>query len=122
MTKVVFDSSFLMAVAERPTAWFEDILSSAGKFEPVLLGCVRDELQKLSLMRTKRARLARLALGLSASFSQAQCGGAAVDDEIVSFALSTNALVATVDTELRHALESSHVRVVYLKGGRVAVA
>ncbi|MDG6962113.1 MAG: hypothetical protein JRN71_06690 [Nitrososphaerota archaeon] len=43
LRKVIFDSSFLMAVVERPTTWFEDIVDNIGKFQPVLLDCVRDE-------------------------------------------------------------------------------
>jgi len=44
LRKVVFDSSFLMAVVETPTTWYEDIVEKVGKFEPVILDCAKAEL------------------------------------------------------------------------------
>ena len=121
MSKVIFDSSFLMAVAERPTTWFEDIVNSVGKFEPVLLDCVRVELEKISRGDGKRSRSARVALDMASKFSRAPCGSTRVDDEVISAALSSKAIVATTDAGLRKALRDSHVRVVLLRGGRVDV-
>ena len=63
--KVIFDSSFLMAVVERPTTWFEDMVDGIGKFEPVLLDCVRQELDKLAAGQGRRARTARASLDLA---------------------------------------------------------
>ena len=120
MEKVIFDSSFLMAVAEKPTTWFEDIVGLVGKFEPVLPDCVREELERMAGGQSKKARTARVGLDLASRFSRARCGESRVDDEIVSAALSTKALVATTDSDLAHALRSVHVRVISLKAGRVA--
>ena len=121
MEKVIFDSSFLMAVLERPTTWYEDITEGIGRFEPVLLDCVRGELEKLAAAKDKRGRAASFSLDLASRFSRAPCGKARVDDEIVSAALSMKALVATTDSELWRSLEAVHVRVITLRSGRVAL-
>lgn len=121
MQAVIFDSSFLMAVVEKPTTWFEDIVDSVGKFEPVLLDCVRDELSKLASGQGRRSRSARVALDLASKFEASPCGEAKVDDEIVSAALSRGAAVATTDADLAGSLRAAHVKVVSLRTGRVAV-
>ena len=117
--KVIFDSSFLMAVVARPTTWFEDIVQGIGKFDPVLLDCTRSELEKLAAGQGGRARLARVSLDLASRFSSLPCGKSTVDDEIVSAALSAKAFVATVDGDLARTLRAAHVRVISLRGGRV---
>jgi rRNA-processing protein FCF1 len=122
LQKVIFDSSFLIAVVEEPTTWYEDILERIGKFEPVLLDCVRDELRRLAAAQDKRARAARVSLDLASKFTRVSCGSAVVDDEIVSVALSKGALVATTDSELARSLKAAHVRSVTLRAGRVSVS
>lgn len=109
-----------MAVAENPTTWFQDIVQSLGGFEPILPACVRDELSRLALGRGKQAREARVALELAANFATISCGKAAVDDEIVSAALTRGAAIATTDSDLAHTAKAAHLRVVFLKSGRVA--
>ncbi|MDA4125834.1 MAG: twitching motility protein PilT [Thaumarchaeota archaeon] len=121
MQRVIFDSSFLMAVAENPTTWFQDIVAGLGSFEPILPACVRDELSKLASGRGKRAREARVALDLASNFASIPCGKAAVDDEIVSAALTKGALVATTDADLVLSLRAAHLKVVSLRSGRVAL-
>ena len=119
MQKVIFDSSFLMAVIDEPTTWFEDIAEGVGKFEPVILDCVRQELERLAMGQGRRARSARASLEVASKFSRVPCGKAKVDDEIASAAMSSKGIVATVDDELSRSLKSVHVRVVSLRGGRV---
>ncbi len=121
MKQVIFDSSFLMAVAEEPTTWYEDIVDGVGKFQPLLLDCVREELQKLAAGPGKKARTARVALELAREFRRSGCGGADVDDEILSSSASYGALVATVDSGLASSAKAAHVRVISLKTGRVAL-
>lgn len=118
---VIFDSSFLMAVSEKPTTWFEDITENIGKFDPLMLECVRKELEKLASSQSSRSRLARVALDLGSSFVTAPCGAAQVDDEIASAALGMKAKVATTDTNLTRTLRSLHVGVIGLRSGRVSV-
>jgi rRNA-processing protein FCF1 len=118
---VIFDSSFLMAVAEEPTMWFDDIVESLGKFQPILLVCVREELANLASGRGKKARAARVALELASKFATVHCGKGAVDDEIVSAALTQGAVVATTDAGLVHSLKTASLRVVSLRSGRVSL-
>ena len=116
---VIFDSSFLMAVAETPTTWFEDIVDAIGRFQPVLLDCVQSELERLARDRGKKSRYARLGLDLALDFKLLRCGEASVDDEVISAALAEGALVATTDSTLAHTARAAHLRVVSLRRGRV---
>lgn len=120
-TKVIFDSSFLMALVARPTTWFEDMVEKAGRIQPILLDCVGDELRKMAAGQGRKARDARVSLDLAYGFGRLPCGRGRVDDEIVSSAIEGGALVATVDAGLIRALRSAHVGVVSLRGGRVAL-
>ena len=123
MRKVVFDSSFLIAVIEKPTTWYEDAMEKVGRFEPVILDCVKRELTKLSEGQTKRARYARLALELAKEFELERCGGGlSVDDEIISYSNGASALVATVDGRLLSSLRKMRLGAITLKSGRVALA
>jgi len=119
--KVVFDSSFLVAIAESPTTWFEDITMQMGGFEPTLLVCVKNELKRLSLAETKKARFASLALQIAEDFALEPSGDGRVDDEILAYATAHGATVATVDSKLINAMKARHARVVGLKGGRAAL-
>ena len=121
MTRVIFDSSFLMAVAETPTTWFEDITDRVGRFEPVLLECVGMELQRLASGKGGKSKTARVALDLSTQFDRLACGGARVDDEIISAASAEGALVATTDTELARTAKALRLGVISLKKGRAAL-
>jgi len=120
MVQVLFDSSFLMAVVEHPTTWFEDIADKIGSVKPVVLRCTVEELQRLALKQLKRSRTAALALELAKDFDTERSGSGKVDDEIVSYALAKHCAVATVDRELIKTLRSRKVRVLGLSGGRVA--
>ncbi len=121
---VAFDSSFLLAVMERPTPWSEDILENVGAFTPVVLSSVRGELGRLAAKGDKRGRFAALALKLvdEGAFTLEPDGNGRPDDEIISFALREGAAVATIDSELAERLRASRVRtVITLRGGRVSV-
>lgn len=119
MQRVVFDSSFLMAVATRPTEWSTDIEKLVGGYEPVILECVKGELHTIASSGSGRARAARLSLEIASRFRDVASGGASVDSEIVSAALSLPAAVATNDRELAKTLQAAHVRVITLRSGRV---
>lgn len=120
---VAFDSSFLLAVMDRPTTWREDILEKVGAFTPVLLGSVRDELGRLAHEGGKKGRLSALALAFAEEngFSHVEDGGGRPDDELISFALR-GAGVATLDSELLERLRASKAKtLITLRGGRVSV-
>lgn len=122
MQKVIFDSSFLMAITDEPTTWFEDIVERVGRFEPIMLDCVHRELNRLAAGQGRKARTARLSIGMASKFSPVPCGGSDVDEEVASLAVSCKGLVATVDEELARFLRAAHVRVIHLSQGRVVVS
>jgi rRNA-processing protein FCF1 len=119
---VIFDSSFMMAVAESPTPWLEDISLLVGGFDPLMLECVRKELLKIASQKGKRSKVATLALRLSREFRIVPCGPGPVDDEIASAAVAGGSLVATVDRELIHTLKALKVGIIRLRSGRVSRA
>jgi len=118
MTKVIFDSSFLMAVAEHPTNWFDDMVQEVGRLEPVALDCVVEELTRLSSGRGKKSKTASVALEIAKGFVRMQSGVAHPDEEIMSTAISAKAAVATADQELAHSLMARRVPVIGLRSGR----
>ena len=120
MVQVLFDSSFLMAVVEHPTTWFEDITDIVGKVRPAILKCTVEELQKIAQKQLKKSRTAALVLELSKEFGVEKSGSGKADDEIVSYALAKQCVVATVDHELIRTLRARKVRVLGLRSGRVA--
>ena len=122
--QVAFDSSFLIAVMERPTPWMDDIVDKVGAFTPIILSSVRNELARLAAKGDKRGRFAALALGLleDGALSLEDDGKGKPDDEIVSFALGEGAAVATIDSDLAARLRASGVgTIITLRRGRVSV-
>jgi rRNA-processing protein FCF1 len=120
---VAFDSSFLIAIMQTPTAWNEDIAEKVGGFNPVVLSSVRDELGRLAAKGDRKGRFAALALQLleEGRFSLEPDGRGKPDDEIISFALREGAAVATIDADLAQRLRASRVQtVITLRGGRVS--
>ncbi len=122
MPSVVFDSSFLIAVAEKPTTWYEDIQEKLGKFKPVMIDRVANELDDLARRGGKRGRFAAVAKEIGASFVRVRGEkGGSPDDEILSWARSNGAFVATLDRRMLEHLEASRVRYVTLRRGRVYI-
>ena len=121
---VAFDSSFLVAIMQRPTPWNEDIVEKVGAFRPVVLSSVRDELSRLANRGDEKSRFAALVLELldRGQFSLEPDGKGKPDDELISFALREGAAVATIDSDLAQRLRASRVQtVITLRGGRVSV-
>jgi rRNA-processing protein FCF1 len=121
LRKVIFDSSFLMSVAKKPTTWKDDMIDLIGGFEPIILDCVRSELEGLAERGGKKGSLASVGLQIARDFGSRKSGHAPVDDEITSAALTDNAVVATSDRDLQDSLTSVGVQVVRLRKGRVAL-
>ncbi len=119
MSRVVFDSSFLIAVVQKPTTWHEDIVAEIGAFDAVTLDCVREELARMAQKKNKRGRYAALAYELAATFTEEACGKGEPDDEIISYASSKKASVATMDGELIRKLRALRVGVITLRSGRL---
>ncbi len=123
MRTVLFDSSFLMAIMEHPTTWFEDIIEGVGSFKPTVLDVVQQELAKVSKGTGKRSRFAALALELSSNFTaaKARSNRGDTDDELISYAKEKKAMVATIDGELMERLAALKVPIITLRKGRVHV-
>ena len=121
MRTVLFDSSFLMAIMEHPTTWYEDILESIGSFKPTVLDVVQRELAMVSKGRGKRSRFAALALELSSNFTTAKTrsSNGKPDDELISYAKEKRAMVATIYGKLIERLAALRVPVITLRQGRV---
>lgn len=119
---VVFDSSFLIAVMQRPTPWRDDITDRVGAFTPVVLDSVLRELSKLVEKGDRKAKFAGLAVELisKGDFSVKEDAGGRPDDEITSFALREGATVATLDSDLGRRLRASGVLLIMLRAGRVS--
>ena len=84
--KVLFDSSFLIAVMEHPTPWQGDILENVGGFEGIVLQPVYAELRRLADRKGRQSRFAKLALGLveSDAVRLEPSEGTRADEELVS--------------------------------------
>ena len=91
--KVLFDSSFLIAVMEHPTPWQGDILENVGGFEGIVLQPVYAELRRLADRKGRQSRFAKLALGLveSDAVRLEPSEGTRADEELVSHALRDGA-------------------------------
>jgi rRNA-processing protein FCF1 len=123
LRKVVFDSSFLIAVMEHPTSWQEDILEAVGGFEPVILESVDEELERLSRRGDKTAKFAGLAKGLveEGRIKVEKYPKTSPDDDMMSYAGREHAAVATVDSALIRQLRALGIKVISLRAGRAAL-
>jgi len=119
--RVLFDSSFLIAVMESPTSWQSDLLEKLGMYEGVIIGPVYDELGLLANGKGRSSRYASLAKGLadSGTLKLERSPGNRADEELASKALDDGAFVATIDLDLTKQLEASGIRVITLRNGRV---
>jgi rRNA-processing protein FCF1 len=122
--RVLFDSSFLIAVMEYPTPWLDDMLEKIGSFQPLVIQPVYDELTRLAEGKNRASRYASLAKEMvdrGELLLQKPNGSGMADDELISLALDEKALVATLDAELMEQLKALHIGVVTLSGGRVSL-
>jgi rRNA-processing protein FCF1 len=87
-----------------------------------MLDVVEEELAGLTKKGGKRGRYATLARELGAGFLRAKGGhGGSTDDEILSWAASNKAMVATVDGRMLEYLRATRIRFVTLRSGRVYI-
>jgi rRNA-processing protein FCF1 len=122
LQSVVFDSSFLISVVERPTTWYEDMREKIGAFKPVMLDSTRAELARLASKGGKRGGYASLAAELGSNFERTSgVSSGSADDNVLSWAAENEALVATMDREMLRHLRALGMRYVTLRGRRVYV-
>ncbi|OHE51404.1 MAG: hypothetical protein A3K61_07230 [Thaumarchaeota archaeon RBG_16_49_8] len=118
---LLLDSSFLIFLVETPSGGFTEIEDKIGKVEPIVLTSVIKELRRIAdRAAAKRAKAASRALDYASGLRRVpQTGSGSVDDQILLYAKSSGAAVATLDTELRRRLRAAGVVVVTLSGNRL---
>lgn len=123
MVDLLLDSSFLIFLVDTPTGGFEEIKESLGRVEPMVLNAVIGELRRIrDRGSSKRAKAASRALEYSLSLKRVSYGGGeGVDDQILNYARSRGAAVATLDSGLRRRLRAAGLVVVTRRRHRLVV-
>jgi len=130
LIEVVFDTSFLMFLAEKSSHVVDDIVrimefSQGTPISFAVPDCVVEELSRLSLSRhVKKSRLAQLALKFVKEkmkvVETSKVGS--VDDRIVSYARGKpDVWVATMDRMLRERLHRESLKCVTLSNNKVVL-
>ncbi len=121
--ELLLDSSFLMFIVSTPAEKIETLQQSFGKIELVVLNSVIDELKSLcNRASPKRAKAAKFALSFALESKIIVYNkGNTVDDKILNYASSHGAIVATLDSELRHRLKNKGVTVVLYRGNLLTI-
>ncbi len=118
--KILFDTSFLMAIASKPIKKIE-MLEDLNA-EHIVLSAVIHELDRLKESKqVKRAKAAKAALEniniINAKIVDAK--GKPIDDLIIDYATANNAYVATIDSEMRRKLREEGIGIITLSRDRV---
>lgn len=118
--KILFDTSFLMAIAIKPIKKIE--MLEELNAEHIILSAVIHELTKLQQSKeVKRAKAAKTALSMidiiKAKVIDAK--GKSIDDLIIDYAKTNNAYVATIDSEMRRKLREEGVGIITLSRDRI---
>ncbi|MCL4436694.1 MAG: hypothetical protein M1503_09485 [Thaumarchaeota archaeon] len=118
---LLLDSSFLIFLVETPSGGFAEVEDKLGKVGPVVLTSVVEELRRIAdRAAAKRAKAAARALDYASGLRIVHYSGSGgVDDQILQYAKSSGAAVATLDAELRRRLRAAGVVVVTLSGNRL---
>ncbi len=116
--KVLADTNSLIYAVQKKRDMFEDLQKYLGAFELIILGAVRQELEKQAerAKKLKRARSpAKIALELlkgRAKTIHYVEKGKGTDDLILAYAKENDCAVLTNDRELQKRLEKANVRVI----------
>ncbi|MCL4452184.1 MAG: hypothetical protein M1327_06140 [Candidatus Thermoplasmatota archaeon] len=111
---LIIDTNVIIYAAERNVDLVKAVQSMALPYTPVILDCVRNELQGLS----NSVRLASMALELSERFDSLQSIGSG-DDCIRNAAIRHSAAVLTNDRTLARSLKDIMIRTYSLRQGRL---
>ena len=102
--KVIFDTSFMIYICEKPSSILEEMEEALGKVEPVLPSPVVEELKRIS----RRKKSAKTALKAAQDMEVVKTMGPA-DRAIVNLAKELKAPVATLDLELASLLRKEGI-------------
>ncbi len=125
MNMIVFDTSFLMMLAEKRSYIVEEIIRLLDPVKFEVPTCVIQELQMLISSKTvKKSKNATLALRIAQSemtkVDTSKIGS--VDDKIISYARDGNGVfVATMDCELRKRLMMENLKCITLSNDKVVL-
>lgn len=114
--KVIFDTSFIIYLCEKPSAAFKELEDLVGKVEPILPSSVFEELKRL----VKRKRSAKLALEAFKGIEVVKEEGPA-DKAIINLARRLKVPVATLDKELASKLREEGIAYFTVKDDRIIV-
>lgn len=118
--KAILDTNMLLAIGQFKADIFGE-LEKLG-YEPVIPSCVRQELEKISLGRTKHAKAARLAINLlaikKARYAEAE---GPVDRAILKLAKEKGYSVATNDRALILRLKAAGIEVIRMRQKKMLV-
>ncbi len=120
MLKALLDTNMLLAIAQ----FKADVIGELRKhgYVPIILSCVKQELEKLALGRSKDAKAARVALELleKHDFDYITKGGP-VDSALLSVAKSEGWAVATNDAALIKKLKAQGIMAIRLRQKKMLV-
>jgi rRNA-processing protein FCF1 len=125
MNMIVFDTSFLMMLAEKRSYIVEEIIRLLDPVKFEVPACVVQELQMLMSSKTvKRSKNATLALRIAQSkmtkVDTSKIGS--VDDKIISYARDwDDVFVATMDYELKKRLMMENLKCITLSNDKVVL-
>ncbi|GIU70902.1 MAG: hypothetical protein KatS3mg003_0381 [Candidatus Nitrosocaldaceae archaeon] len=118
--KIIFDTSFLMAIASKPIKKLE--LLEDLNAEYIVLSAVIHELEMLkNSKQIKRAKAARAALDIinSMNIKVINAKGKPIDDLIIDYAIANNAYVATIDGEMKRRLREEGIGIITLSRDKI---
>ncbi len=122
MVEVICDTSFLIVLANRPVKGMDELEARFGKVNFLIPTAVIKELNKLaSSAGVKRAKEAKLTLGLISKFKIVRLDSVVADDAIIDYAARRKCIAATIDNELKNKLRRNGMSVVTLSKNKLIV-
>lgn len=118
--KILFDTSFLMAMASKPIKRVEMLEEMNAEY--IVLSAVIHELNRLKESKhVKKAKAATAALNIIHAMKAkvVDAKGKPIDALIIDYAITNNAFVATIDGEMRRRLREEGVGIITLSNDKV---
>jgi rRNA-processing protein FCF1 len=115
--KVLLDTNALMMPVQFRIDLFEELRSLLGTYEPLVLTCVKHELEGLSRGGGNDAAAARAGLIFAGRCREVEGQEKVlpVDDRVAAYAAAEGCMVVTNDRRLRNALLAAGVPVISLR-------
>lgn len=121
--KIILDSNILITALKNRIRIFEEIEKAAlNRIEFITIPAIVEELKKLSEKGGKTGKYASLALNLMLSKCKLvdfECSKNQVDEALIEASTKLNAVVATLDLDLKRKLRKANRSIITLRGNRV---